>query len=233
MTGTLYGIGVGPGDPEDMTLKAVRLLRECPVTAIPKKTPKTCASYQTAVRAVPELADKKLVCIDVPMTKDRALSQSRYEEGARQIAACLEAGEDVALLTIGDSTIYASDMYLIEKVRDMGFGVELVNGVPSFCGAAARLLVSLGEREEQIHILPGSYHIQEGLGLPGVKILMKMGKAYRQVKEQLAAGGYRAVLAENCGMEGEGLYRSLEEMPESAGYYSLMIVRDPEEEMDT
>ncbi len=233
MTGTLYGIGVGPGDPEDMTLKASRILKECPVAAIPKRTPDTCAAYQTAVKAVPKLADKKLVCIDVPMTKDRALSMAAYEEGARQIAACLSAGEDVALLTIGDSTVYASDMYLIKLVGGMGFPVELVNGIPSFCGAAARLMVSLGEREEQIHILPGSYQIEEGLRLPGVKILMKTGRAYGQVKEMLKAGEYQVQMAENCGMDGERLYGSLEEMPEKAGYYSLIIVRDKKEERDT
>ncbi len=233
MTGMLYGVGVGPGDPEDMTLKAVRILKQCPVAAIPKKTPETCASYQTAIKAVPELADKKLVCIDVPMTKDRVLSLGRYQEGARQIAACLSRGEDVALLTLGDSTVYASDMYLIKLVRDMGFEVKLISGVPSFCAAAARLSVSLGERDEQIHILPGSYGIEEGLKLPGVKILMKMGRSYGRVKETLAAGEYRVQMAENCGMDGEKLYGSLEEMPETAGYYSLMIVREKKERGNT
>lgn len=226
MSGTLYGVGVGPGDPEDMTLKAVRIIRQCPVAAIPKKTPETCISYETALKAVPELIHKELVCVHVPMTKDREVRDRCYEAGARQIAERLSKGQDVALLTLGDSTVYASDMYLIRLVKDMGYQVEMVNGIASFCAAAGRLGVSLGEREEQIHILPGSYDIEEGLKLPGVKILMKTGKSYGKVKEVLREGNYLVKMAENCGMEGERLYGSLDEMPETAGYYSLMIVRD-------
>ena len=81
--------------------------------------------------------------------------------------------------------------------------------------------------------LPGSYQIEEGLRLPGVKILMKTGRAYGQVKEMLKAGEYQVQMAENCGMDGERLYGSLEEMPEKAGYYSLIIIRDKKEERDT
>lgn len=233
MRGMLYGIGVGPGDPEDMTLKAVRLLKQCPVTAIPRKDPTGCAAYQTAIKAVPELADKELLCIDVPMTKDLALSRRKYEEGAAQIAEHLLKGQDVALLTLGDATVYASDMYLARAVEAMGYTVEFASGVPSFCSAAARLKVALGERKEQIHILPGSYDMEEGLKLSGVKILMKMGKSYCEVKERLSRGNYQVFMAENCGMEGERLYRSFKELPDRAGYYSLMIVRDEGEGEDT
>ena len=66
MRGKLYGVGVGPGDPEDMTLKAVRILRQCPVIAIPKKTPDLCVSYDTAVKAVPELVHKELCALMCP-----------------------------------------------------------------------------------------------------------------------------------------------------------------------
>ncbi len=203
------------------------------MTAIPRKAPQTCASYVTAVKAVPELREKELICIDVPMTKDRGEIRRKYREGAERIAACLRKGQDVALLTLGDATVYASDMYLLRLVKDMGFGVEIVNGVPSFCSAAARLQVSLGEREEQIHILPGSYEIEEGLKLPGVKVLMKTGRSYGKVRELLMSGDYQVQMAENCGMEGEKLYRTRKELPEQAGYYSLMIVRDKKEQRDT
>ena len=233
MKGTLYGIGTGPGDPEDMTLKAVRILRRCPVAAIPKKEPETCTAYQTAVKAVPELRNKELICIDVPMTKDREGNRKTYEEGAERIAACLRNGQDVALLTLGDATVYASDMYLLRMVRDMGFEAEIVNGVPSFCAAAARLFTPLGERDEEIHILPGSYGVEEGLKLPGVKVLMKTGKSYGQVKELLESGDYQVQMAVNCGMEGEKTYGSVRELPEQAGYYSLMIVRDGKGQRDT
>ena len=233
MKGTLYGVGVGPGDPEDMTLKAVRILKQCPVIAIPKKEPDRCVSYRIALRAVPEIRDKILVCVDVPMTKNRDQSRESYREGAKKIAAYLRQGHDAALLTLGDATIYASDRYLLNEVKNMDFPVQVVNGIPSFCKAAAELKISLGERDEEIHILPGSYHIEVSLKLPGVKVLMKMGKNYGQVKEILAGGSYEVHMAQNCGMEGEQLYDSLEAMPSEAGYYSLMIMRNKECERDT
>lgn len=228
MKGTLYGIGVGPGDPEDITIKAVRLLKLCPVIAIPHSDPSQCTAYQIAVSAVPEIKDKALLCIKVPMTKNRAESRNYYQEGCRKIMEILDRGQDVALITIGDSTIYASDLYMIQEIAQKGYGVQVVNGIPSFCLAAARHLISLGEREEQIHIIPASYDIENGLKLPGVKVLMKMGRSYPAVKEKLVREGYRVWMAENCGMSDEKIYCSADSMPEQAGYYSLLIVRDPE-----
>lgn len=72
-TGKLFGVGVGPGDPELMTLKAVRLIRECDIVFVPGKVPEETVAYQIAVQAVPEICDKKLVGINMPMTKDQEL----------------------------------------------------------------------------------------------------------------------------------------------------------------
>lgn len=226
MRGTLYGIGVGPGDPELMTYKAARMIRECPVAAIPHKDRERCTAYQIAKKAVPELEEKELLCVDMPMTKDKAKLEQSHREGARALAAVLDQGKDIALLTLGDSSIYASCGYLMEQVRLLGYQTEMVNGIPSFCAVAARLGIPLVENAEELHILPASYPLSEGLELSGVKVLMKAGGKLGEVKQMLEQGDYQVSMVENCGLPGEKVYHSLEEIPDEAGYYSLLIVRD-------
>ncbi|MEG0216434.1 MAG: precorrin-2 C(20)-methyltransferase [Hungatella sp.] len=179
-----------------------------------------------AVQAVPEILGKQLVCVDIPMTKDAACIAKSHREGIALLAACLEEGKHVALLTLGDSLIYASSMYLLEGIKALGYETEAVSGIPSFCAAAARFQIPLVKNSEELHILPASYQIDEGLKLPGVKVLMKAGSRMQEVKQQLLQGSYEVAMVENCGMPGERIARSAKDIPEDAGYYSLMIVRN-------
>lgn len=230
MTGILYAVGVGPGDPELMTLKAVKILKKCPVVAIPHADRKRCTAYQIAVQAVPEAKEKPVVCVEMPMTKEPDILKKAHEDGAKCLIMELEKGNDVALLTLGDATVYASSMYLVKQVQDSGYQTEIINGVPSFCAAAAQLGISLGEQSEAIHIFPGSYGVETGLELSGVKVIMKSGKAYPQMVKNIRERGLSAAMAENCSMKEQKLYKSAEEFPEHAGYYTLMIVRDSKKE---
>lgn len=230
MRGTLYGIGVGPGDPELMTLKAVRCLKACPVLAIPQKEKERCTAYQIAVQAVPEIEEKETLCIDIPMTKDAVRIEESHRAGTELLARVLDSGKDAALITLGDPTVYASSMYLLERIRSLGYPTEIISGVPSFCAAAARLQIPLVKQSEELHILPASYPIAEGLALSGVKVLMKTGKQVPAVKEQLQKGTYQIKMVENCGMPEEKVYHSLEEIPDHPGYFSLFLVRDGKEE---
>ena len=91
----------------------------------------------------------------------------------------MDQGKTIAFLTLGDVTIYSTYGYVHQKLLSLGYESILVNGVPSFCAAAAKLGISLGEKAEAIHILPGSYPVADGLELPGTKILMKSGKKDR------------------------------------------------------
>ena len=86
--------------------------------------------------------------------------------------------------------------------------------------------MSLVEKAEPLHVIPASYQIEEALKLPGTKVLMKAGKKMKEVKAQVKALDEEAVMIENCGMPDEKIYRSAEEIPEDAGYYSLIIVKD-------
>lgn len=228
--GILYGVGVGPGDPELLTLKAVRILKECDVIAIPQENKENCTAYQIARQAVPELDEKPCLPLPMPMTKDQAKLVSSHEAAAARTAEQLAAGRTVALITLGDATVYSTYLYIHERVKRMGFETRIINGIPSFCAAAARLDMPLVNGSQKLHILPASYQIEEALDLPGVKVLMKSGRQMPKVKALLRSRGMEARMVENCGMEGEKTYQSLEEIPDQAGYFSLVIAESSEKE---
>lgn len=228
MAGKIYGVGVGPGDPELLTLKAARIIGEADVLAIPGKDRESCVAYQIAAGAVSGLSEKEILPLVFPMTKDENVLEKSHEEAAKAVVTLLNQGKNVVFLTLGDPTVYSTYLYLHKKIKSLGYEAEIVPGVPSFCAAAARLGVGLGEKSDSIHILPGSYPIEEGLSLPGTKVLMKSGRQMTKVKEQLLAYHAEAVMAQNCGMDGERLYFQAEDIPEDAGYYSLIIVNGQE-----
>jgi len=227
MTGILYGAGVGPGDPELMTLKAVRLIRENEVIALPGAKAQDTVAYQIAVQAVPELAKKTLLSVDMPMTHDQEEMNRNHEKAADLIEAYLKKGQNVVFLTLGDVTIYSTYLYVQKKIIARGYQTELVSGITSFCAAAARTNTSLVEWNEQLHIIPAVHRLDCILDQPGNYVLMKSGKKMQQVKEILAASGKDVVMVENCGMENEHIYHSVEEIPDNAGYYSLIIAKEP------
>ncbi len=230
MAGKIYGIGVGPGDPELLTIKAVRLIEACDVIAVPGKIPEKTAAYRIVRKACPLIEKKELLGIDMPMTKDQDILKASHDQGAAKLKGILEMGKDIAFLTLGDPCVYSTYLYLHERLIQEGMEAELISGIPSFCAAAARLNEGIAKKAEQIHILPASYQIEEALKLPGTKILMKAGKKLPEVKAQLSDSGQKVVMVENCGMEGEHIYHNIQEIPEQAGYYTLLFVKEEGEE---
>lgn len=226
MAGKLYGIGIGPGDPELLTLKAVRLIRESAVIAVPGKNKKDTVAYQITVQAVPEIDKKECLEIYYPMTKDPGQLEKCHAYAAEQIAEVLKQGKDVAFLTLGDSSVYSTYLYVHYRILEMGYDAEIISGITSFCAVAARLNIGLVEKAEPLHVIPASYQIEEALKLPGTKVLMKAGKKMADVKKLLVESGEKVVMIENCGMPGERIYHSAKEIPEDAGYYSLIIVKE-------
>ena len=228
MTGTLYGLGIGPGDPELLTLKAVRLIRENEVIAFPGEMPQETVAYKIAVQAVPELAEKELTALPMPMTKDPKVLEETHTHAADIVENFLKNGKNVVFLTLGDPTVYSTYLYVHKKILERGLKAEIVSGITSFCAVAARLNMGLVEKAEPLHVIPASYQIEEALKLPGTKVLMKAGRKMKEVKATLQEIGAQAVMIENCGMPDEKIYANAEEIPENAGYYSLSIVKEGE-----
>ncbi|MBR1693437.1 MAG: precorrin-2 C(20)-methyltransferase [Lachnospiraceae bacterium] len=228
--GILYGIGVGPGDPELMTTKAVRLVRECDILAIPAKESSDCTAYQIAVRAVPEIAGKPVLPVSIPMTRDRAELDAAYLEGCAAITQRLEEGKNIAFLNLGDPTIYSTYMTIHDKIRQAGYDAVIVSGVPSFCAVAAALEIPIAAGRETIHILPGCYGQGELSLYPHTKILMKSGGSIYEVKrelEELETGGQiKAYAVSNCGMPEQRIYEKIGELDEQSGYFTTVIVKE-------
>jgi precorrin-2/cobalt-factor-2 C20-methyltransferase len=228
MEGILYGVGVGPGDPELLTLKAIRIIKECEVIAIPDSGKDNCIAYQIVEKAMAEIAQKEIISVDMPMTKDKAVLEESHRKGTELIAGYLEKGTSVAFLTIGDPTIYSTYIYVHNRIQKLGYKAQIINGIPSFCAVAATLNNSLVETSSELHIIPSSYGVEKALHLPGTKVLMKAGKKLGEVKRQLESMGLKAAMVSNCTMEQEKIYNTLADIPEEASYYSIIVVKDNE-----
>ncbi len=226
MNGKMYGIGVGPGDPELMTMKAVRTIEGSDIVIVPGKVKEESVAYQIALPVCPFLTEKEVIGLPMPMTKDKKVLEENYQKAADVIAGYLDQGKQVSFLTLGDPTIYATYLYVHQIIEKRGYATEIISGIPSFCAVAAKLNIGLVERAEMLHVIPASYQISEALKLPGTKVLMKAASKMKDVKAELMAMGANAMMIENCGMDTEKIYKSTEEMPEESSYYSLIIVKD-------
>ena len=226
MKGIAYGVGVGPGDPEYMTLRACRLIRENEIIAVPDKVPEDSVAYRIAAAAVPELKDKTLLPVWMPMLRDREKIDAEHRKAAKLLETYLDAGRNVVFLTLGDPTVYCTFSYIQHYLESDGYTVELVSGVTSFCAAAARLGVPLVEWDEQLHILPAVHRLEAQLDQPGNYVLMKSASAMPAVKDMLRRSGRAVSMVENCCMASERCYRGVDAIPDDAGYFSLIIAKE-------
>lgn len=226
--GRFYGVGVGPGDPELLTLKAVRILEQCPVLAAPRTKGGETLALDIAKGAV-SLDGKELLLLRFTMDRDPAVREASYRAAAEQIEAQLSRGRDVAMVNLGDVSVYATYGYLARRIRAKGYETVMVPGVTSFSAVAARLGVSLTTMDAPLHIVPASaMAADEALALPGTKVLMKAGSQIGAVRQALEQRGLldKAALVANCGLENEVVCTDLSQFPEGLGYYTTMIVKE-------
>lgn len=228
MNGILYGVSVGPGDPELLTLKAVKTIQACPVIATPQTAGEKTLALDIAAGAV-DLRGKELLTLPFLMTRDHQKLRKSHRAGADAIAAHLRSGRDVAMLNLGDVSVYSSFSYLMELLQTDGFEVRMIPGVPSFCAVAAELGVSLTTMHKPIHVFPASSGpTGEVLTLPGTKILMKTGKAMPEVRAAIeeAGLGEKAMLVQNCGLPGQKVCRTLDEASDGISYFTTIIIKE-------
>ena len=230
MKGKLYCVGIGPGDPELLTLKAVRLLKECDVIAMPKGDNEVMTA-KDIIKQVVEIEKKEQLLIHMPMTKDIEVMNKAHQQGADEIIKLLDQGKNVVFVTLGCPTVYATCIYVHKLVLAAGYDSELVAGVTSFCAVAAKLNVSLCERSEPLIILPGSYkESMSFLSGPGNKVLMKSASEIKKVRDELEERGLlnNAAMVERCGLSGEKVYRNLKDIDEKSSYFSIILVKEKE-----
>ncbi|MBS6317841.1 MAG: precorrin-2 C(20)-methyltransferase [Firmicutes bacterium] len=160
--GVFYAVSVGPGDPELLTRQACRVLADCPVVAAPRMKSGRMLALDIAAGAV-DMQGKTILPLDFTMERSEAVREDSYRMAAAAIEAELSAGRDVAMVNLGDVSVYATAYYILERIRADGFETVMCPGVTSFCAVAARLGRSLTRMEEPLHILPGSTDLDNAL----------------------------------------------------------------------
>jgi precorrin-2/cobalt-factor-2 C20-methyltransferase len=172
---------------------------------------------------------KEIMEISMPMTRDEKKLAESHDNAAQAVMTVLETGKDIAFLTLGDPSIYSTYIYVHNRVRGKGYETEIIPGIPSFCAVSARLNEGLTEASEALHIIPASYEgVEEALSLKGTRVLMKSGKSIGKIKELLGRmeNPPSVKMVERCGMDGERVFNSLDELDQDAGYFSILVVKD-------
>ena len=150
-----------------MTLKAVRIIKECPVIAAPRTKNGNMIALSIAGQVV-DMTEKTVIPLDFPMKQDNTAQHENHCRIAEQLAVYLGNGQDIAMLNIGDVSLYSSCTYIAAELVKMGFETKMCAGVPSFCAAAAELNIPLSEGSEPLTIMPAQYEAaREMLGRDG------------------------------------------------------------------
>jgi precorrin-2/cobalt-factor-2 C20-methyltransferase len=226
MNGTLYGLGVGPGDPELITLKALRLLRAAPVIAYPAPEHGDSLARAIVVGHLP--GGQTEIAIRMPMVVERFPAQEIYDRAAVEIGAHLEAGRDVAVLCEGDPFFYGSFMYLFGRMAER-FPVQVVPGVSSLTACAAASGAALASRNDVLTVVPAPLppeRLRELLLNTDAAAIMKLGRHFAKVRDVLIALGLaaQARYVERATMQNQRLLPLDEVDPDSVPYFSMVLV---------
>jgi precorrin-2/cobalt-factor-2 C20-methyltransferase len=231
--GILYGIGVGPGDPEWITVKAVRLLGQCRHVCVPHS--RLAAESVALDIARPYLrADAVVHSLAFPMTAEDLCLRENWRQSAREVLAILESGEDCCFLTLGDALLYSTYIYLLRELRGLCPELEVVTvpGVTAFSAVAALTNFAVGQGRQLVTIVPAlddTGQLAAALDRGGTVVLMKVGRRLPAVLELLASRNLleQAVFVAHAGMPNQRVetdLRRLQGTPEATGYLSTLII---------
>ena len=231
--GTFYGMGVGPGDPELLTVKAANILGRCPHVVVPKaKAEGGSVALEIAGRYVHGSA--KIHELVFPMTMDKVELSRSWKESAQTIAALLKNGEDVCFLTLGDALVYSTYIYLLRELKAIVPDVEVVTvpGITSFSAVAALTSFPLGEGKEPITIVPTADDLTavcQAVKAGGTVVLMKIGKRLGDILDILEETGVigDAVFVQRAGQPTQRIeldLRKLRGESAEAGYLSVILI---------
>lgn len=219
-----YGISVGPGDWELMTIKAVRILESCKVIAVPKTKDGNTMALDI-IKNVIDIRDKKIIYTEFKMSRNAEENKIQHIKNSEVIIENLKQN-DVAMISIGDISVFSTFSYIADIVKKAGYDVEIVAGVPSFCAVAAVLNQSLTTMKKPLHIIPGSFEdIQKIKEYDGTKVIMKSGKRLDAVLSEIENKDY--ALVQNCGLKNEIIYRKGEDKNKiSSSYFTTILVKE-------
>ncbi|WP_412049563.1 precorrin-2 C(20)-methyltransferase [Hoeflea sp. Naph1] len=226
MSGKLYGLGLGPGDPDLITLKAHKILQGVPVIAWP--APDTGPSFARAI-AAPHLPGGQVeIPIVMPMRTERFPAREVYDKASVEISAHLDAGRDVAVLCEGDPFFYGSFMYLYERLA-LGYDTEVVPGVSSMMAAASAAGRPLAARNDVLSVVPGPLSDEEltnRINAADALAIIKIGRHFNRLRALIEKLNLlpQAIYTERVSLGSERLM-PLAEVPENtAPYFSMILI---------
>lgn len=214
----LYGIGVGPGDKELITLKAVRIIESCSVIVAPS----SMAGGKSIALEIAEQYirnDSEVIVKHFPMGGEE--QEEKIYEAFKAIEEKLKEGKDVAFLTIGDPFVYSTYIYLLKYIEEMGYETETVPGITSFCACASLAKEPLVIGNEPLLIVPGDR-------INSIKdekyvVVMKVYKLEEEILNYLEEKGFNYVYIKKAGREGQEVLRDRQEIIKNREYMSLII----------
>ncbi|WP_166245625.1 precorrin-2 C(20)-methyltransferase [Paenibacillus turpanensis] len=231
--GTLYGVGVGPGDPELITVKAYRYMRECPVIAYPKKRMGGKSYALEIVEMYCDPAEKEMLGLVFPMTKDPAILEREWNKTVELCWEQLQMGKDIAFVTEGDPNLYSTFIHMARLMQELHPEVPIrtVPGISSILGAAAQLGFPLADGDEQVAIVPATDDpeaMRKAIVDHDTVIFIKVAKVLDQmiaVLEELGLADKASVITKATSPY-ELVWRDVRELKgQELEYLTLMVVR--------
>lgn len=232
MKGTFYGLGVGPGDPELITLKAYKVLQAADAVVVPtKKMGKPSIAQRIVAEHIP--ASARIIEMNFPMislSKEREALQAQWKENADAIEALVNQGKDVVFLTLGDPMVFSTYSYVMEFLLARDIPVVTLSGIPSFCNLAAQLNIPLTQGEESLAVVAATQPIEEIRAILDAHkniVIMKVSAAAPAIADELEARGLqeRFVLVSNIGMADQSVLRDIDALRRGVPYLSTMLIK--------
>lgn len=230
-----YGIGVGPGDPELLTIKGLNALRSADIIIAPKARMKGESVARDIVKKALDV-EKEFIELEFPMTKDKEELAKRYRSAALLIKEKIEEGKILAYLTIGDPLLYSTYIYLLNALQEVApdLVIETIPGIAAYSATASRLNCSIAEKDERVCICPVPEDMEElkrVIMANDTVVIMKVAKKLREVLDLLEEMGLLkyTVLGSRTGFEDEKLINGAHgpfDVTEKEGYLSTLIVRN-------
>ena len=226
MKGTLYGIGVGPGDPELITLKALRILERASVLAYP--APEEGESLVRTIVADHLDGHHEEICIRMPMVAARFPAQDVYDRASVELGRHLDAGQDVAMLCEGDPFFYGSFMYMFGRMAE-NHAVEVVPGVSSLTACAATLGAPLAARNDVLSVVPATLSneaLEQRIRDVDAVAIIKVGRHLPRVRAVIEAMGLtsNARYVEHATMASEKILPLADVDGDAAPYFSMILL---------
>ncbi len=230
MTGKLYGIGVGPGDPGLLTLRAKEVLEGAGVVAYPVKRMGEGSVALDIIMQVVDISEKSIEEFLFSMDPDDSVRERCRADNLDKMCRLLDNGEDIAMVTLGDVGVYSTYMYIDRQIRERGYQTEVIPGIPSFCHGAALAGIPLMIGNEGLAVVPvakeNSELLEDALDNYDNIVVMKAFKSIDRLAEMMESKGIpldRATVLSNVGLEGEYIGPMVPDR--EYGYFTTVIIK--------